>query len=82
MFGWFKHKPIPKDFPETLRLAMKLDPVKARISNNYSIILRCPFHKERTPSFIMHHEMGVYKCYGCGVDGSIEDLAHRRFADK
>src|SRR3982751_7132986 len=30
---------------------------------------RCPFHQERTPSFSVNREMGVFKCFGCGVGG-------------
>jgi len=30
---------------------------------------RCPFHQERTPSFNVNPEMGVFKCFGCGAGG-------------
>jgi DNA primase len=30
---------------------------------------RCPFHQERTPSFHVNPEMGVFKCFGCGAGG-------------
>jgi DNA primase len=30
---------------------------------------RCPFHQERTPSFNVNPEMGVFKCFGCGKGG-------------
>src|SRR4029077_11856792 len=32
---------------------------------------RCPFHQERTPSFSVNREMGVFKCFGCGVGGDV-----------
>lgn len=30
----------------------------------------CPFHQERTPSFIVH-PAGWYKCFGCGASGDV-----------
>jgi len=30
---------------------------------------RCPFHFEKTPSFCIYNEEGVYKCFGCGESG-------------
>ena len=57
---------------------------------NYSC--KCPFHQEKTPSFIVSPSRQRFKCFGCGVHGSaidfvmeykkctfveaIEDLAH------
>lgn len=29
----------------------------------------CPFHNEKTPSFLVHDRDGYYKCFGCGVSG-------------
>ena len=57
---------------------------------NYSC--KCPFHQEKTPSFIVSPSRQRFKCFGCGAHGSaidfvmeykkctfveaIEDLAH------
>lgn len=31
----------------------------------------CPFHNEKTPSFIVHDDKGYYHCFGCGKSGNI-----------
>lgn len=53
----------------------------------------CPFHKEKSPSFHVNAEKGIFKCFGCGEGGdvfafwqkmkgldfieSVRDLAHK-----
>jgi DNA primase len=31
----------------------------------------CPFHQEKTPSFSVNRDKGVFKCFGCGVGGDV-----------
>lgn len=40
-----------------------------RAGRNYSG--RCPFHSERTPSFMVSPERGTYICFGCGEKGDV-----------
>ena len=35
---------------------------------NYSAC--CPFHNEKTPSFVVSPSKGLYKCFGCGKGGN------------
>ncbi|MBN2233113.1 MAG: DNA primase [Deltaproteobacteria bacterium] len=31
----------------------------------------CPFHREKTPSFMVHREKRIFHCFGCGVGGDV-----------
>lgn len=53
----------------------------------------CPFHQEKTPSFSVNAELGVYYCFGCQSSGDaitfVREIEHvdfveavRRLADK
>ncbi len=36
-----------------------------------NFVARCPFHEERTPSFVVFPETQTWKCFGCGKGGDI-----------
>lgn len=35
----------------------------------------CPFHGEKTPSFSVSQEKGLFHCFGCGIGGSVINFA-------
>ncbi len=37
----------------------------------------CPFHGEKTPSFMVHRGKGIYHCFGCGVGGDAISFLRR-----
>src|SRR5437870_10250251 len=43
----------------------------------------CPFHAEKTPSFTLNPELGLYHCFGCGVGGDaisfVREVEHLDF---
>lgn len=32
---------------------------------------RCPFHKEKTPSFIVDEKQAIYRCFSCMAIGNL-----------
>lgn len=61
-----------------------IEEIKSRIDiadliSSYGVPLRragadykacCPFHHEKTPSFVIHPQQGYYHCFGCGEKGN------------
>ena len=64
---------IPKDQIEKLQNSVDIvDIIGERIDlkrsgSNYKA--RCPFHDEKTPSFMVSQAKQIYKCFGCGASG-------------
>ena len=69
---------MPSDFSETI------DSVRQRINivdvisqhltlkkagKNYRAL--CPFHHEKTPSFMVNEEKQIFHCFGCGAGGDV-----------
>ncbi|MBN1897210.1 MAG: DNA primase [Spirochaetes bacterium] len=50
---------------DVVRDYVKLD----KKGRNYTGL--CPFHMEKTPSFFVNEEKGVYHCFGCNESGNI-----------
>ncbi len=40
-----------------------------KAGKNYKAL--CPFHQERTPSFVVSPEKQLFHCFGCGVGGNV-----------
>lgn len=65
---------IPQDFIRELRERADIVEVVGahvkltRRGANYFGL--CPFHNEKTPSFSVSPEKGIYHCFGCGANGN------------
>lgn len=40
-----------------------------KAGNNYKGV--CPFHNEKTPSFVVSEEKQIFTCFGCGAHGDV-----------
>lgn len=58
----FKNRILLSDF-----LSRYLDVQKK--GNTY--VCRCPFHHEKTPSFTINNQKGLFYCFGCGTGGNV-----------
>ncbi|ETZ06696.1 DNA primase [Holospora obtusa F1] len=47
--------------------------VKLRKKGNHWGAL-CPFHQEKSPSFVVQENKGSYHCFGCGAHGDVIDF--------
>ncbi|MDQ7006658.1 MAG: DNA primase [Acidobacteriota bacterium] len=64
-----------RDYLEEIRRAADLaaivgETVKLRRAGN-ALVGLCPFHQEKTPSFRVSPEKGVFHCFGCQVGGDV-----------
>lgn len=57
-----------KDAADIVEVIGEIVSLKKRGSNYIGL---CPFHKEKTPSFTVSPEKGIYKCFGCNRAGNI-----------
>ena len=35
---------------------------------------RCPFHEDKTPSFSVSEDKGIFHCFGCGAKADVYDF--------
>ncbi|MEA3506234.1 MAG: DNA primase [Elusimicrobiota bacterium] len=70
----FKEMIDPRDidrvseFSDIVRLVEEYFPLK-KTGANYKAL--CPFHQEKTPSFVVSPEKQIYHCFGCGKSGNV-----------
>ncbi len=66
---------FPQSFIDDLRLQADI----VQVIQDYVPLKRagasykglCPFHGEKTPSFVVHRDKGFFHCFGCGVGGDV-----------
>ena len=61
-----------KDRIDISELASKY--IKVNFSNSQKHHACCPFHEERSPSFVLYDDTNSFYCFGCQASGDIIDL--------
>lgn len=51
--------------------------VHAQVRRSLRMAIQCPFHAEVGSSLVLDSVTGKYHCFGCGKDGTIEELKER-----
>ncbi len=57
-----------KDRADIVEVVSEYVPLKRRGRNYVGL---CPFHSEKTPSFTVSEEKGIFYCFGCHTGGSV-----------
>jgi DNA primase len=66
---------IPEELIEQIRQRVSIVEVVSgyvalkKSGRNYSGL--CPFHQEKSPSFTVNEERGLFHCFGCGLGGTV-----------
>jgi DNA primase len=73
---------IPDEFLEELKSRSDIAEIVGSYVANLKRMGRnhkacCPFHAEKTPSFIVSQDRQTYHCFGCGVGGGVIDFVMR-----
>ncbi len=65
---------IPKETIQTIIETARVEEVVGEFvhlrKRGVNYIGLCPFHNEKTPSFVVSPVKGIYKCFGCGKAGN------------
>ncbi|MBO4990874.1 MAG: DNA primase [Firmicutes bacterium] len=51
--------------------------VLKRAGSNYKGL--CPFHNEKTPSFVVSEQKQIFTCFGCGASGDVIEFTKRYY---
>ncbi|MBQ2751258.1 MAG: DNA primase, partial [Oscillospiraceae bacterium] len=66
---------IPDSFIEELKYRCDIESIVSPYTNlkrtGRNLKGLCPFHSEKTPSFVVYPENGSFFCFGCGAGGDV-----------
>ncbi len=64
---------LPETIEEVQRIANVYDVISDYLTLKKSgsvYVTHCPFHNEKTPSFVVSPTKNIFKCFGCGISGN------------
>ena len=74
----YSTKPVRTSTIEQIKERLKVEDVAARLTtlrgNGKNLTGRCPFHDDRSPSFVVWPSIQKWRCYGCGLHGDVLDM--------
>lgn len=65
-----------KDRVNIVDVVGRVVPLK-RAGSNYKGV--CPFHNEKTPSFVVSEQKQIFTCFGCGASGDLIEFVKRYY---
>ena len=73
--------PLPAEFLETLKARNDIESVVSAYVNlrrsGRNMAGLCPFHNEKSPSFMIYPENDSFYCFGCGAGGDVITFIRR-----
>ena len=51
-----------------LAVVQEISPIKRMGARSFAL---CPFHQEKSPSFLVKEEDNSFHCFGCGASGNV-----------
>jgi DNA primase len=69
--GYFASDPIIEEIKERFNIVNLIETYVSLKRSGRGYVGLCPFHNEKTPSFQVSEEKGIFHCFGCGTGGDI-----------
>ena len=64
-------KSFLNEIKDKVKLSSQVEQITNIIPKGQQYIACCPFHHEKTPSFSINDDLGVYYCFGCQTKGDV-----------